>query len=132
MKINKLLASLLLGVGLMTNTVMISYANTSFAVPKDSFVNVVDYTLDTLDEAKSIEIMTYKMPNVWGKDADATALVLFPKSEKPKDGWRVVVWTHGTVGVSDSCAPSLSLLNQGFKVAAKRLLDAGYVLIAAD
>ena len=132
MKINKLLASLLLGVGLMTNTVMISYANTSFAVPKDSFVNVVDYTLDTLDEAKSIEIMTYKMPNVWGKDADATALVLFPKSEKPKDGWRVVVWTHGTVGVSDSCAPSLSLLNQGFKVAAKSLLDAGYVVIAPD
>lgn len=132
MKINKLLASLCLGVGLMANTVMISYANTNFAVPKDSFVNVVNYTLDTLDEAKSIEIMTYKMPNVWGKEADATALVLFPKGEKPKDGWRVVVWTHGTVGVSDSCAPSLSLLNQGFKVAAKSLLDAGYVVIAPD
>jgi len=129
MKMKKILMGLFCGLGLMTT---ISYANASFDVPKDSFVKVVDYTLENLDEAKSIEIMTYQMPNVFGKTVDATALVLFPQIEKPKDGWRVVVWTHGTVGVSDSCAPSLSLLNQGFKVAAKSLLDSGYVVIAPD
>ncbi len=129
MKMKKILTGLFCGLGLMTT---INYANANFIVPQDAFVKVVDYTLDSLSEAKSIEIMTYTMPNVQGKDAEATALVLFPQSEKPKDGWRIVVWTHGTVGVSDSCAPSLSLLSDGFKVAAKSLLDAGYVVMAPD
>lgn len=129
MKMKKILMGLFCGLGLMTT---ISYANASFDVPKDSFVKVVDYALESLDEAKSIEIMTYQMPNVLGKTVDATALVLFPQEERPKDGWRVVVWTHGTVGVSDSCAPSLSMLNQSFKVVARSLLKEGYVVIAPD
>ena len=131
MKMKKILTSLFYGLGLMT-TVSIAYADSNFNVSKNNFVEISDYSLEALDEAKSIEIMTYTMPSVMGKETKATALVLFPHGEKPKDGWRVVVWTHGTVGVSDGCAPSLGMLNQGFKVAARGLLDAGYVVIAPD
>ena len=59
--------------------------------------------------------MTYNMANVQGKTATATAMVLFPKATQPKDGYRVVVWEHGTVGVGDGCAPSKMLLIRGLK-----------------
>lgn len=124
MRIKKLLATLLLGSGLMSVTIVSSHAEGVFKLS--------EYTLDTLEDTKSIEIMTYTMPNVQGKLVDATALVLFPNTEMPKDGWRVVVWGHGTVGVGDSCAPSLEMLNTGFRLLASSLLNAGYVVIAPD
>lgn len=97
-----------------------------------AFVKTVDYKLQVVDEASKIEIMTYQMPNVLGKKADATALVFYPKTEKPKDGWRIVVWAHGTLGVGDGCAPSNNTLGERFLVAAKDLLKSGYVILATD
>ncbi|MBV6573594.1 alpha/beta hydrolase, partial [Acinetobacter baumannii] len=79
-----------------------------------------------------IKVMTYNMENVQGKTAQATALVMFPKVTQPKDGYRVVVWEHGTVGVGDSCAPSNNTINPRFKILADTLLAAGYVVIAPD
>lgn len=102
------------------------------ALAHANFVSMTNYTLDSLSDAKSIEIMTYTMPSVHNADIEATALVVFPKTEKPKDGWRLVVWGHGTVGVADSCAPSLTRLNPGFRLIADNLLKDGYVIIAPD
>ncbi len=76
--------------------------------------------------------MTYNMTNVQGKTATATAMVLFPKATQPKDGYRVVVWEHGTVGVGDGCAPSKNAINPRFKILAETLLAAGYVIVAPD
>ncbi|OTL52759.1 alpha/beta hydrolase, partial [Acinetobacter baumannii] len=76
--------------------------------------------------------MTYNMANVQGKTATATAMVLFPKATQPKDGYRVVVWEHGTVGVGDGCAPSKNAINPRFKILAESLLAAGYVIVAPD
>lgn len=129
---NKLTIKILLGIGLMTSVWTTSQAAIGLQMTDNNFVSIKEYTLEHLAQAQSIEIMTYQMPNVMNKKADATALVLFPQSEKPKDGWRIVAWAHGTVGVSDHCAPSLNLLNEGFKVAAQSLLDAGYVVVAPD
>lgn len=72
------------------------------------------------------------MANVQGKTATATAMVLFPKATQPKDGYRVVVWEHGTVGVGDGCAPSKNAINPRFKILAESLLAAGYVIVAPD
>ncbi|USE82415.1 alpha/beta hydrolase family protein [Acinetobacter tibetensis] len=90
------------------------------------------YSLDTVENSSSIKVMTYNMTNVQGKTATATAMVLFPKAIQPKDGYRVVVWEHGTVGGGDDCAPSKNLLNPRFKILADTLLAAGYVIIAPD
>ncbi|MFN7061333.1 hypothetical protein [Proteus mirabilis] len=35
-----------------------------------------------------------------------TGAVFIPKSQAPKDGWPVIVWNHGTVGIAPTCAPS--------------------------
>jgi len=96
------------------------------------YVSEKDYTLDKLDEASSIKIMTYNMPYLNGKNQSATALIMYPKTPKPKDGYRIVIWAHGTVGVGDACAPSNNVLGENFKVTAKALLAQGYVIVAPD
>ena len=83
--------------------------------------------------ATSIDVMSYKMPYVNGKTQEATAMVMVPKTAtQPKDGWRVVVWAHGTTGVGDSCAPSNNPLGKNFGILANSLLDQGYIILAPD
>lgn len=100
--------------------------------PDKTYISEKAYSKDSLEGASSIKVMTYNMVNVQGKTAEATALVMFPKATQPKDGYRVVVWEHGTVGVGDSCAPSNNTINPRFKILADTLLAAGYVVIAPD
>lgn len=97
-----------------------------------TYLSEGNYALDTVENSSSIKVMTYNMTNVQGKTTTATAMVLFPKAIQPKDGYRVVVWEHGTVGGGDDCAPSKNLLNPRFKILADTLLAAGYVIIAPD
>ena len=96
------------------------------------FVSERSYQLDSLAEAEKIQVMKYFMPNVLGQRAEATAMVIFPKKERPANGWPVVVWAHGTTGVGDDCAPSVNLINERFEILANSLLDAGYVIVAPD
>ncbi|MNH58782.1 Prolyl oligopeptidase family protein [compost metagenome] len=100
--------------------------------PDKIYISEKAYSKDSLEGASSIKVMTYNMVNVQGKTAEATALVMFPKIAQPKDGYRVVVWEHGTVGVGDSCAPSNNTINPRFKILADTLLAAGYVIVAPD
>lgn len=97
-----------------------------------TYISQSPYSQDTLSAASRIEVMQYKMPNVLGKMITSSALVLTPKTPQPKDGWRVVVWKHGTVGSGDQCAPSKNRLHPDFKALAEVLLDAGYVVVAPD
>lgn len=97
-----------------------------------AYVSESNYAIDQVDNASTIKVMTYNMANVQGKTATATAMVLFPKATQPKDGYRVVVWEHGTVGVGDGCAPSKNTINPRFKILAETLLAAGYVIVAPD
>lgn len=97
-----------------------------------TYLSESNYAIDSVDNASSIKVMTYNMVNVQGKTATATAMVLFPKATQPKDGYRVVVWEHGTVGVGDGCAPSKSTINPRFRILADTLLAAGYVIVAPD
>jgi len=100
--------------------------------PDKTYISEKAYSKDSLSGASSIKVMTYNMVNLQGKTAEATALVMFPKIAQPKDGYRVVVWEHGTVGVGDSCAPSNNTINPRFKILADTLLAAGYVIVAPD
>ncbi|WP_277559679.1 alpha/beta hydrolase family protein [Acinetobacter beijerinckii] len=97
-----------------------------------TYISESSYSKDNLNFATLIKVMTYNMTNVQGKTAKATAMVMFPKVAAPSDGYRVVVWEHGTVGVGDSCAPSNNALNPRFKILAETLLAAGYVVVAPD
>lgn len=88
--------------------------------------------LDELRHASSIRVMHYLMPNVQGKRVEATALIMLPKQSRPVDGWRVVVWAHGSIGVADNCAPSRSPIHARVKQMCEELLEQGYVILAVD
>ncbi|MDV2469760.1 alpha/beta hydrolase [Acinetobacter chinensis] len=101
--------------------------------PDQTFISETPYKHESMAEADSIKVMTYNMVNVQGKTAKATAIVMFPKTPMPKDGYRTVVWEHGTLGVGDFCAPSNNVLGTNFRdPLAKGLLNAGYVIVAPD
>ena len=97
-----------------------------------NYVSESAYNLEVLSEAASIKVMTYNMPNVLGKIKKESALIFMPKTKQPADGWKVVVWVHGTVGNGDGCAPSRNVINERFKVMVKSLLAEGYVVIGPD
>lgn len=106
--------------------------NDSFRPQERVFLSQQSYDEDTLPEASDIQVIRYNMPNVNGERAEATAMVFYPNIPQPQDGWRVVVWEHGTVGSGDSCAPSNNQLNNNFRGLASSLLAQGYVIVVPD
>ncbi|MEK5755963.1 alpha/beta hydrolase family protein [Acinetobacter variabilis] len=106
--------------------------NDSFRPQERVFLSQQSYDEDTLPEASDIQVIRYNMLNVNGERAEATAMVFYPNIPQPQDGWRVVVWEHGTVGSGDSCAPSNNQLNNNFRGLASSLLAQGYVIVAPD
>ncbi|SPL72218.1 alpha/beta hydrolase family protein [Acinetobacter stercoris] len=101
-------------------------------VSYQNYVSETTYNKDKMNNASSVNVMTYRMPTVSGETRIATAMVMTPKTVQPENGWRVVVWEHGTVGIGDSCAPSNNVFNPRFKNMAESLLAEGYVVIAPD
>jgi pimeloyl-ACP methyl ester carboxylesterase len=55
--------------------------------------------------ARSYRVL-YRSVSVGGKPIAVSGLIDLPRRRPPKDGWPVVSWTHGTIGVADVCAPS--------------------------
>ena len=132
LSLKKVLITLLSGAMLMTQMNSPAFALTDQAKAVNPTIETRAYTIESLPTADKIDVITYKMPYRNGNIQDTTALVFYPKSEMPKDGWRIVVWTHGTVGVGDACAPSNNTINTNFKVALDALLEEGYVVLAPD
>ncbi|MBN3135847.1 lipase family protein [Pectobacterium punjabense] len=61
-----------------------------------------------------------------------TGAVFIPKGEAPKEGWPVVVWTHGTIGVGTSCAPSLNPRSARDAQYLNTWLSLGFAIVAPD
>jgi secretory lipase len=55
-----------------------------------------------------------------------------PKGEPPAGGWPLVAWAHGTLGVSDRCAPSWAGHRPRDATYINRWLDAGFAVVATD
>ncbi len=61
-----------------------------------------------------------------------TGAVFDPKSQAPKDGWPVIVWNHGTVGIAPTCAPSLTPKNSRVSQYLNTWLSLGFAIAAPD
>ncbi|HGM5446699.1 TPA: lipase family protein [Stenotrophomonas maltophilia] len=76
----------------------------------------------------------YRTPNHRGQLAEGTGLLYLPAGAAPAGGWPVVSWAHGTQGIADRCAPSVSGPYQPERDG--RFLDQflaqGYAVVAAD
>ena len=65
-----------------------------------------------------------------GSAVPVTGMVAVPDGTPPAGGWPVVSWGHGTNGMADICAPSLSGSSQIPEV--NQLVAAGYAVTASD
>jgi len=77
----------------------------------------------------------YKSTGYDGKPAAVSGFIVVPGGAVPAGGRRVLAYTHGTVGVASSCAPSLVTREDQqplFVEGGGDFLTAGYVIAAAD
>ena len=58
--------------------------------------------------------------------------VFIPAGKAPEGGWPVIVWSHGTVGIADVCAPSWTGYVPFHDEYLKQWLDQGYAVVASD
>jgi dipeptidyl aminopeptidase/acylaminoacyl peptidase len=74
--------------------------------------------------------ITYVSTTPAGDRIPVTGVLIRPLTPAPKDGYPVVTWAHGTVGVGDKCAPSL--VTPFTFDGAREFLAAGYAIAATD
>ena len=58
--------------------------------------------------------------------------VFFPKGPPPSQGWPIIAWAHGTVGIADVCAPSWQGRSQRDVEYLNAWLAQGYAVVASD
>jgi hypothetical protein len=72
----------------------------------------------------------YVSTTVHNKPTPVTGVIIVPNGPAPATGLPVVTWGHGTNGMADSCAPSLS--PEDAAPLANMLLDKGWEITASD
>ncbi|AOW92813.1 lipase [Rhodococcus sp. WMMA185] len=74
--------------------------------------------------------VTYWTQGPQGQPALSTGAILLPPGEPPPGGWPVISWGHGTVGIADKCAPTVT--GQITSPYLDSWLEQGYALVKTD
>ncbi|AHB11130.1 lipase family protein [Zymomonas mobilis] len=61
-----------------------------------------------------------------------TAEVILPAGKAPAGGWPIVAWAHGTVGVSNNCAPSRNPWSERNSRYLSEWMKRGFAIVATD
>lgn len=91
-------------------------------VPLDAPMHMPDASLN--------QRFLYSTVDQHGNIAGATSAVYLPKGEAPAEGWPVIAWAHGTVGIGDDCTPSAGHRNDADYL--NHWLSRGYGVVAPD
>ncbi len=87
----------------------------------------------TLKGAKSNSLLLYRSTSVGGAPVAVSGVLDLPKGKAPKGGWPVITWAHGTTGIADTCAPSITPNNANYDHALmQRWIKAGYAVVRTD
>lgn len=81
------------------------------------------------------QLFAYKMTSAKGKPINATAMLFKPKTTAPSAGWPMIVFGHGTTGVAQQCAPSVTMNATGtwdYAGLVALLVAQGVVVVAPD
>lgn len=69
----------------------------------------------------------------WNSGQVAVSGTLFlPEGAPPSGGWPLLAWAHGTLGISDACAPSWTGFRDRDASYINRWLEQGYAVVATD
>ncbi len=83
--------------------------------------------------ATNLRLLYTSTDGIDGKTQIAVSGSLFlPEGSPPEDGWPLIAWTHGTVGIADICAPSWTGYVPFHNEYLKQWLDQGYAIVASD
>lgn len=74
----------------------------------------------------------YRTTSDRGTPIEASAMVVAPREAVPIRPRRVIAWTHGTWGVAERCAPSLSANFFNATPGLNEAVRGGYVIVAPD
>ncbi|WP_108790767.1 lipase family protein [Erythrobacter sp. Alg231-14] len=55
-----------------------------------------------------------------------------PEGEPPEGGWPLMIWSHGTVGIGDVCAPSYAGRGERDPIYLNPWLEQGFAIAASD
>lgn len=82
---------------------------------------------------ENIRILYSSTDGIDGHTAIAVSgSLLLPAGSPPEDGWPLLLWSHGTVGIADVCAPTWTGYRQVHLDYLKRWLEQGYAIVTSD
>lgn len=83
--------------------------------------------------AHNLRLLYTSTSGLDGKSPELVSGALFlPKGTPPKQGWPLLLWSHGTVGIADRCAPSWTGYVAFHQRHLNHWLNQGYAIVASD
>ncbi|MFL5843783.1 MAG: alpha/beta hydrolase family protein [Solirubrobacteraceae bacterium] len=115
------------------------YTPTFGTPPHGGIMRSLRITGGSLPQGGKSYAVIYSSKSPSGQDVPTSGIITIPNGKKPKGGFPVVSWAHGTTGIADSCAPSRHALDpptnsylQGFRKQATHWVKRGYVFAQTD
>ena len=82
---------------------------------------------------ENIRLMYSSTEGIGGKNRSTVSGALYlPKGTPPDGGWPLLVWSHGTVGIGDKCAPSFAGRSDRDRTYLNPWLENGFAIAASD
>ncbi len=91
----------------------------------------LDRALSVSGAGEAFRIL-YSTVDQHDRPAVSTAAVFVPRGAPPADGWPVIAWAHGTVGLGDDCTPSALPRSARDDQYLSHWLDQGYLVVGTD
>lgn len=83
--------------------------------------------------AEAVRILYSSTDWRWNSGQVAVSGTLFlPQGAPPAGGWPLLAWAHGTLGISDACAPSWTGFRDRDAAYMNRWLEQGFAVVATD
>ena len=77
-------------------------------------------------------LLTYWSVGPHDRPMQSTGVVYLPEGTAPADGWPVISYAHGTTGIADHCAPSVTGASDRFARNLEHWLSQGYAVATTD
>lgn len=82
---------------------------------------------------EAVRILYSSTDQRWHSGVVPVSGTLFlPGAPVPPEGWPVLAWAHGTLGIADVCAPSWSGFKERDATYLNRWLERGFAVVATD
>lgn len=81
----------------------------------------------------NIRLLYSSTDGMGGEAVTAVSGALYlPEGEAPEGGWPLMIWSHGTVGIGDVCAPSFAGRGERDPAYLNPWLEQGFAIAASD